>query len=78
MEKVRISLSLKKYLSVTFLDDEEEEKHFAPPSRKDNTLDLNFLPELSVQSILQQLKECFFKNEIYTRLGGILIAVNPF
>ncbi|KAF8367210.1 hum-7 [Pristionchus pacificus] len=47
-----------------------------PPDRE--YADLCLLPELSEQTLLDNLKERFNKGHIYTYIGPILVAVNPF
>uniref|UniRef100_A0A6Q2XQ64 Myosin IXB n=1 Tax=Esox lucius TaxID=8010 RepID=A0A6Q2XQ64_ESOLU len=50
---------------------------FLPP-RQDDFDDLCNLPELNESSILNNLRNRFRKNKIYTYAGSILIAINPF
>ncbi|GMT28295.1 hypothetical protein PFISCL1PPCAC_19592 [Pristionchus fissidentatus] len=47
-----------------------------PPDRE--YADLCLLPELSEQTLLDNLKERFNNGHIYTYIGPILVAVNPF
>ena len=39
---------------------------------------LTGLPELNQQTLLQAMKERFLQDSIYTDVGDILVAVNPF
>ncbi|RYG70267.1 hypothetical protein EON64_00635 [archaeon] len=41
-------------------------------------MDLVDCDDISEQAILHELKQRFVKNEIYSSIGPILIAVNPF
>ncbi|KAI1729246.1 myosin head (motor domain) domain-containing protein [Ditylenchus destructor] len=46
--------------------------------RQDGVVDLVLLPELSIEAIVGNLQKRFSKGRIYTYIGEVLIAVNPY
>ncbi|KAI1721328.1 myosin head (motor domain) domain-containing protein [Ditylenchus destructor] len=46
--------------------------------RQDGVVDLVLLPDLSIEAIVGNLQKRFTKGRIYTYIGEVLIAVNPY
>ena len=71
-------------MRVTWLDglgktQTAEDWHFEPTFREHSEIDdLTDLPVLNEQILLKQLLDRFCRGRIYTYVGGILVAINPF
>ncbi|KAJ7993176.1 hypothetical protein DPEC_G00269720 [Dallia pectoralis] len=70
------------YVHLPAVSQEQEVQKLAArgflPRRQDDFDDLCNLPALNESSILDNLRNRFHKNKIYTYAGSILIAINPF
>uniref|UniRef100_A0A8C9V903 Myosin IXA n=1 Tax=Scleropages formosus TaxID=113540 RepID=A0A8C9V903_SCLFO len=70
--------SLQMWLCVTEQRRRMVERGFLPPPRPKDHDDLCNLPDLNEKTLLENLRARFKQEKIYTYVGSILVAVNPF
>ncbi|MFT7814429.1 unconventional myosin-IXa-like isoform X3 [Arapaima gigas] len=70
--------NLQMWLRVTEQRRRMVERGFLPPPRPKDHDDLCNLPDLNEKTLLENLRARFKQEKIYTYVGSILVAVNPF